>query len=157
LADASQVIRTSAAMVLEPTGIGVVEAPNQMQAWQALNEQSVDLILLESDFDPQQGKTFIDRLRSQPDTRDIPVILLAGLERKNSIDASAAEGILVKPFDSQDLIDRIEQALAGSKPVCPVCTHPVEDHGKTCPSCHSVHHTECWKLYDGCGKCQYSR
>jgi len=144
-------------MVLEPTGIGVVEAPNQLLALQALTEQSIDLVLLDSDFDPQGGRTFIDHLRSQADTRDIPVILLAGLERKDSIDASAAAGILVKPFDSQELIDRIEQALASSKPVCPVCTHPVDDHGKTCPSCYSVHHTECWKLYDGCGKCQYSR
>jgi len=156
VADSSQVIRTSAAMVLEPTGIAVLQAENQMLAMHAVLDQSVDLVLLDSDFDSDSGRQFIGRLRSDPQTRDLPVILLAGLERKDSIDTSGAVGILVKPFDSQDLIDRVEQALTEPPPICPSCNHPVEVKGKQCPKCGARHHTDCWKLYDGCGKCQGS-
>jgi len=40
-------------------------------------------------------------------------------------------------------------------PVCPICEHPVPGTGFSCPACGSRHHTECFTLFDGCGKCGY--
>ena len=33
---------------------------------------------------------------------------------------------------------------------CPVCACVVRDQAKVCPSCHTVHHEECWAYADGC-------
>jgi len=43
--------------------------------------------------------------------------------------------------------------LEDQNEICPVCGHPVEETTHICPTCGARHHPECWKLMDGCGRC----
>ena len=42
---------------------------------------------------------------------------------------------------------------AGREAVCPICQTEIEAEGDcvNCPSCHQIHHRECWSEVGGCG------
>ncbi|MGM0416391.1 MAG: response regulator [Thermodesulfobacteriota bacterium] len=90
-------------------------ASNGDEALQAAQKQRPDLILADVFMPGQDGYQLCERIKNMPDMAGIPVLLLAGTfeafdeERAGQVGAA---GWISKPFTSQALVDRVEQALA---------------------------------------------
>lgn len=77
-------------------------------------EKKPDLILLDIQMAPVDGIETLRRIRAMEGCADIPVIMLTGVEDKDIVIKSAKLGIcgyILKPFDSEDLLDRIDMAF----------------------------------------------
>jgi CheY-like chemotaxis protein len=65
------------------------------------------LVLLDLNLPEENGLRVIHRLRTHPDWRSVPVVILSGSTRPEDIAAAytaGAAGYLVKPFDPADLV-----------------------------------------------------
>ena len=79
-----------------------------------LGQEKPDLILLDIQMTPKNGIDTLRDIRSMRDRSDIPVIMLTGVEDKESVLASFKLGIcdyILKPFSSDDLLSRIHRAF----------------------------------------------
>jgi diguanylate cyclase (GGDEF)-like protein len=98
--------------------LGVVgecrEAANGIEAYRKVLEASPDLILCDLVMPSVDGFKFLTLLRSRPDLRDIPVILLTGktdVETKIRGLELGASDYVTKPFDAGELLARIKVQL----------------------------------------------
>ena len=79
-----------------------------------LGQEKPDLILLDIQMTPKNGIDTLRDIRSMRDRSDIPVIMLTGVEDKESVLASFKLGIcdyILKPFSSDDLLKRIRMVF----------------------------------------------
>lgn len=84
------------------SGYEVVCASSGQQALSILNNYTPDLILLDSVIPGMDGLEILTHLKSDPETRNIPVVILTATttaERMLEFTASGAAGIIHKPFD----------------------------------------------------------
>ncbi len=89
-------------------------AENGMQALELLKEQVFDLILLDILMPVMDGYQVLEKLKSDPQLREIPVIVISAIDEMSSIIRCiemGAEDYLPKPFDAVLLKARIGAAL----------------------------------------------
>jgi DNA-binding response OmpR family regulator len=99
---------------LEKKGYCAVCANNGKQGIKAARYRSPDLILLDMDMPKMDGLAVLKRLKADPRTMSIPVIILArnGDEYSKVRAASLySEGYITKPFDLEELESKISQLL----------------------------------------------
>ena len=91
-------------LVLE-LGYDVCHATDGVEALEAVTNEKPDLVLLDIDMPGMDGLTVCARLKSDPDRRLIPVVLLTTrTDRYLSLGLEAgADDFLAKPFDMQEL------------------------------------------------------
>lgn len=93
----------------------VVTVNSGVRALKYLEQEKPDLILLDIQMGQKDGIETLKEIRSMKDRADIPVIMLTGVENKEAVLKSAQLGIcdyILKPFSSEDLLDRIYLVLA---------------------------------------------
>jgi GAF domain-containing protein/CheY-like chemotaxis protein len=76
LVDDDDVVRRSVRQALEPIGWQVTEAENGQVAVEAITAARPDVIILDLMMPKMDGFEFLDELRSRPDWRDIPVVVI---------------------------------------------------------------------------------
>lgn len=79
-----------------------------------LESKTTDLILLDYAMPNENGLAVLDKLRSNPATKDIPVIFLTGItDRKKIKDALVMkpQGYLLKPIDRKRLLATIQSII----------------------------------------------
>lgn len=107
--------------MLRRLGIDQVEVyRDAIEALTALLRQPPDLILCDVMMHPMDGFEFLRRLRSDrdPQVAALPVILISGRADAATVaaaKANKADGYLVKPFDSEELAQRVLAALKQEK------------------------------------------
>ena len=87
-------------------------------------ERCPDVILLDRQMPEADGNHVLIELKSNQVTHDIPVIMLTGDNRIGDISSSlelGASDYIVKPFDLDNLIMRIETVLRNIKPAQAAC------------------------------------
>jgi signal transduction histidine kinase/CheY-like chemotaxis protein len=91
-------------------------APDGLAALQAIHEAPPDLIVSDVMMPGMDGLTLCRRLRADPQTADIPVLLLsAKVEEYDRLAAlEVANDYLTKPFFPAELVVRMQRLLAGS-------------------------------------------
>ena len=85
------------------------------RALRYLEQEKPDLILLDIQMSPKDGIETLREIRAMKDRADIPVIMLTGMEDKTFVVESAKLGVcgyILKPFDSDDLLKRIQRVFA---------------------------------------------
>ncbi len=106
----------------DPTYMGLVRewlkgkykvsmATSGLQAIKWLGKNTVDLILLDHEMPVTSGPQVLEMLRSDEDTKNIPVIFLTGKGDKQSVMAVVAlkpEGYLLKSIEKEELLENLD-------------------------------------------------
>lgn len=116
IAEDDPAIRRLASECLTRRGHDVVQAADGVQACAAAESEKPDLILLDLLLPRRDGYTVLLFLRSRPETRGTPVLLLSGEppeEQEEVARALGADGYLPKPFTPTGLIQAAEAMMQG--------------------------------------------
>ena len=105
---------------LENGGMTVVTAANAYEALLNINDNRPDIILMDWMMPGVSGIDLTRRLRKDPNTQDIPIIMLTARvtedDKVTGLDAGA-DDYLVKPFSPRELMARIHAVLRRSSAV----------------------------------------
>ena len=95
-------------------GYEVVTALDGEQALERVAEQKPDLIVLDIMMPKLDGYETCKALKSQPETKDIPIILLSAkgrnVDQKTGFEVGA-DDYITKPFSPRKLVERINAIL----------------------------------------------
>ena len=89
--------------------------------WQALDEQMPDLLLLDIMLPDEDGLEILQKLRAEPKTKRLPVIMLTAkgteYEKVRGLDLGA-DDYIPKPFGMMELISRVRALLRRAGDTC---------------------------------------
>ncbi len=113
-------IRDLMVYTLKASGFEAQGFENDTGFWSALKDRMPELVLLDVMLPGEDGLTILGKLRSNPTTAEIPVIMATakGSEYDKVIGLdSGADDYLAKPFGMMEMISRIKAVLrrAGSR------------------------------------------
>ena len=91
-------------MTLESAGYEVVEANHGAAALERAQESRPDLVVTDLMMPVMSGRELIDRLRSNPETAAIPILVLSA---NSNLSAWGADAVLSKPFDPGALLEHV--------------------------------------------------
>jgi len=98
-------------LFLKGVGFQAIEAATGLEALQAVQRHHPDLILLDLVLPELSGDEVTARLKADPSTRDIPIIILTALSKDSSlvrrVIAAGADEIIIKPFSFKALGEAI--------------------------------------------------
>lgn len=103
-------------LILTDEGYKTIPSMDSSEAYQMIREQRPDLAILDLRMgDPQAGRITLDRLRSDPATANIPVLMISAdhysLAQHEPLLHEHQCGILRKPFQVADFLEKVRTAL----------------------------------------------
>ena len=99
---------------LEGEDYQVIDASDGREALEKTREDKPDLILLDIIMSKMDGFEVLKNLKSDPKTKDIPIIMLTAKGQKVDKEKGKRLGALdyiIKPFSPSDLLHKIKEAL----------------------------------------------
>lgn len=113
--DDSITTRTLEKNILETAGFEVHVAVDGVEAWMMLTEGVYDVVVSDVEMPNMTGLELTRRIKTNPETRDTPVILLTSLGKQEQREAGlrvGANAYLVKSaFDQSELLETIRNVL----------------------------------------------
>ena len=104
--------------LLERLGCRVIAAKDGVEAMQAIESGEVtQLVLLDMMLPVHDGLTLLGRLRSLPQWKDVPVVMLTAKGEQGFIDkafAAGANDFVQKPFNPAELMQRLKPLLGAA-------------------------------------------
>jgi CheY-like chemotaxis protein len=116
LADDSITIQKVVELVLAEEGFEIKPTSNGEEAFQALDSFRPEIVLADIEMPRMNGYQLCEKIRKKPGTANVPVILLAGAFEPVDEELARKVGatdFIIKPFESQDLVSKINSALSG--------------------------------------------
>jgi CheY-like chemotaxis protein len=110
--------RRLAQFLLKSQGYEIWEVSSAPEAFAVLKEKQPDLILMDIQLPGMDGLTATKHLKSDPATRDIPVLAVTSYAMKgDEVKAFEAgcSGYVTKPIDKTLFLEAVAKALADSK------------------------------------------
>lgn len=114
IVDDEKLILISTRIVLESVGHGVVTAASGEEAIGKAKEENPGLILLDIMMPGIDGWETLSRLKEDPETKDIPVIIFTAREHSRGRQLAREMGAadyFQKPFEPDELIAIVEEHL----------------------------------------------
>src|SRR5258706_2467924 len=118
LADDSITIQKVVELTFSDGDYEVTAVNNGAKAIQKLAEMRPDIILSDIIMPEKNGYEVCEYVKSHPEYRNIPVILLTGTFEPfdpDRADKAGCDAVVTKPFESQSLIQKVEELIAQSK------------------------------------------
>ena len=112
LVDDAEDIRRMYQDFLESKGVRVVTAADGQAAIEAVGYESPDAIVLDLAMPKMDGWEVIRHLRKEPWSSRIPIVVLSGLDEKESALAAGANSYLAKPALPKDVLDEVRRLLS---------------------------------------------
>ena len=103
-------------VTLEGKGYQSIDASDGREALEKIKREKPDLVLLDIVMPKMDGFEVLSKLRKDPKTKDIPIIMLTAKGQKLDQEKGkelGATGYIIKPFSPSALLKRIEEILAG--------------------------------------------
>lgn len=107
-------LRELALYALKSSGFKAYGFETAKEFWQAMGNEKPSLVLLDIMLPDEDGLSILKRLRENPDTRSLPIIMATakGTEYDKVMGLeSGADDYLVKPFGMMEMISRIRAVL----------------------------------------------
>jgi len=106
-------VRRFLTAVIQQRGHETVTAADGREAYEALEREKPDLVILDLAMPNQTGTDFYRRLMKDKDFRDIPVIVVSGLAGRH---LAVKEPIAVfdKPIDPEEFGDTVDETLGAA-------------------------------------------
>ncbi|SPF33342.1 Response regulator receiver domain [Candidatus Sulfopaludibacter sp. SbA4] len=104
---------------LERSGYETLAAPDGREAWRLARLHRPDLILMDLDMPVMDGRTAIRKLKSDPLTSPIPIIVLTAHTSVEDVAGAVGAGCQAyeaKPIVFRRLLERIEGLLQAVRP-----------------------------------------
>jgi two-component system, cell cycle response regulator len=108
--DDSRMVHMVVTRALKPAGIEVITAVNGQEGYEKALAEKPDLILMDATMPVLSGIEALEKLKADPATKDIPVMMLSADAGKDNIDRAIQLGaikFITKPFTSESLIENI--------------------------------------------------
>jgi CheY-like chemotaxis protein len=108
--DDSRMVHMVVTRALKPLGIDVLTAVNGQEGYDKAVAEKPDFILMDATMPVLSGIEALEKLKSDPATKDIPVMMLSADAGKDNIDRAIQLGALkfiTKPFTPEGLIENI--------------------------------------------------
>ena len=89
-----------------------LEAENGQRAYQILETNKIDLILLDWNMPEMDGMDFLRKVRSMPDYKDLPIIMVTSEAAKyNVVEAlqNGATDYIVKPIRDKVFMEKLSE------------------------------------------------
>jgi len=117
VADDSATIQKVVELTLGRENVDLVQARSGDEAMQKAREMKPDLMLIDHSMPGQSGQELCRAFRQDPQLKDVPIILMAGVS--GNVDEAAARqagasDVVSKPFETQVLIGKVKQLLLGA-------------------------------------------
>jgi two-component system cell cycle response regulator len=103
---------------LEPLPVTVILAADGAAAFELVERQRPDLILLDIMMPRRSGFEVCRALKDDPRYRDIPIIMVTALNEVGDIERArecGADDYLSKPVNKAQLLERVQSLLSGSR------------------------------------------
>lgn len=97
----------------------VLTANNGYDGTVTASEQPIDLILLDIMMPDMDGLSVLTLLQDNPKTKNIPVIMITSVSKKETIVTSCQMGVkgyIIKPFKEEMLLEKIKEILGEPLP-----------------------------------------
>ena len=114
IADDEPHIRKLVSFTLENRGYEVVQATDGGEALELARTETPDLILLDVMMPVMTGYEVLNKLKADPATEHIPVIMLSAKSQRTEVDEGLAGGAreyICKPFTPRDLVQQVSELL----------------------------------------------
>jgi two-component system chemotaxis response regulator CheY len=112
--DDSATMRNMISFTLKQAGHEVLQATDGAEAFSMLKARPVDLVISDINMPNMDGITLTRQLRTLPQFRSTPIILLtteSAPEKKADGKAAGATGWMVKPFQQEQLMAVVAKVL----------------------------------------------
>jgi two-component system chemotaxis response regulator CheY len=93
----------------------IVEAEDGSKALAMLDSQKIDFVITDWNMPQMSGLDLLKAMRSSPDKKDIPVLMVTAEAMQENIIAAAQAGVnnyIVKPFDAKTLSEKINKIFS---------------------------------------------
>jgi|SRR5215207_9802275 len=112
--DDEPVLRAIVREILHEEGYTVIEAADGRVMLEIIARERPDLVLMDVMMPGVDGREAYRQLRSRPEHRDVPVVMMSAAVQPHGLDPSIA-GFMAKPFDITELVDLVA-SLIGRPP-----------------------------------------
>jgi CheY-like chemotaxis protein len=112
--DDDPVIQKLLQVNFEMEGYSVITASDGEEGLARAQSERPDAIVLDVMMPKMDGLEVARRLKGDPDTQGIPIVLLSAKAQQTDIQAGSATGAdeyLTKPFDPLELLQRVESLI----------------------------------------------
>jgi len=118
LVDDDAAIRQLLRVTFEAVDVELDEAESAAAALAEISQRHPDAIVLDVGMPGLDGLAFCRRLKADPETRHIPIVLLTGsdLEGGRLGDEAGADSYIRKPFSPLEVLGTVERLAAGLRP-----------------------------------------
>jgi len=99
--------------IFEMGGYEVISAYSGKECLKKLDKEKVDLIILDILMPGMSGWDVAAKIKEKPKWEDIPIVFLTAKDDEMSIGVGglASEDYIVKPFDKETLLNRVDKIL----------------------------------------------
>jgi CheY-like chemotaxis protein len=84
-------------------------AASSMEGLEVVRKETPDLITLDLQMPGEWGPRFYRKLRKEPDLKDIPVIVISGIDGDHAVKGAVA--FVSKPFDPEKIIGIVKNTI----------------------------------------------
>ena len=110
--DDEQQLALAVKIRLQSRGYQVMIANDGQEALEIVDKEPPDLVILDVLMPVMDGYTFLRELNTRVGRGKVPVIILTARDRmKDLFEVEGIEDYIVKPFDYEDLLLRIDRAF----------------------------------------------
>jgi len=114
LADDSISVRKFVGRMLEKAGYRVKLAADGLEALEIVSQSSCDLVVTDLEMPRTNGYELMSHMRQQPNTRDIPVMVVtsrAGAKHRERALKEGAAAFMVKPVQEDQLVATVNDLI----------------------------------------------